>query len=180
MSTYVDLPDQVLIDYQHACCEGTGQQLVLLWTNPDLKFKHVLRRATLLKLDEILLKIKYPREISRRQRSLFFLSYFKSNEFRSLLFYALIYAFNDILPAAHYEHFLLYVAFIRLLTQKKLNPIDIENAQHLIDKFSELFYDLYGLRYMTYNLHVHRHLPSQCEKFGPLHLNSCFPFEGRI
>ncbi len=31
---------------------------------------------------------------------------------------------------------------------------------------------------MTYKLHAHLHLPEQCNKFGPLHRLSSFPFEG--
>jgi hypothetical protein len=56
--------------------------------------------------------------MGRAQRELTYLSYFKANEFRNLLYYALIYVLKDIMPVDIYEHFVLYVIFIRILTKK--------------------------------------------------------------
>ena len=40
--------------------------------------------------------------------------------------------------------------------------------------------NLYGLEYVSYNLHAHIYLPDQASLFGPINKVSSFSFEGNI
>jgi hypothetical protein len=82
------------------------------------------------------------------------------------------------MPPHIYNHILLYIVFLRILTQDFISENDIEEAQELIVLFSKDFELLYGVEKVTFNLHGHLHLASQVKMFGPLNKISAFPFEG--
>ena len=87
--------------------------------------------------------------------------------------------FYDVLPIQYFQHALIYITFIRILTQSRLAKQDIVNAQELINAFNQKFKTLYGEEYLTYKLHTHLHLPAQVFQYGPLHEISAFPFESK-
>lgn len=174
------MPDQVLLDILHIGHKGTLQSLLSLWTHSsNSDYQYYLNKPALRLLNQKLLLIKYPSEIKRAQRELTYLSYFKANEFRNLIYYTLIYVLKDIMIEDIYEHFVLYVIFIRILTKNKLNDSDFELSQLLIEEFVKNFDSIYGSKNMQPNLHAHLHLSEQCSiKFGPLDKMSGHPFEG--
>lgn len=127
-------------------------------------------------MENRLKEIKYPLEFPRSQRSLNDLKTFKANEFRNLL-YLIPILFYDVLPSLFYQHALIYVTFIRTLTQPNLSKQDILYSQNLISAFSLKFKTLYGEELLTYKLHTHIHFPAQAYYYGPLNEISAFPFE---
>ena len=70
-----------------------------------------------------------------------------------------------------------YVVFIRKLCQENITYDDIEYAQELIDEFHVEYELLYGVSFMSSNLHGHLHLPKQVFDYGPLNKTSCYIFE---
>lgn len=125
-----------------------------------------------------MLNIKFPSEFPRTQRSLKEIEKFKANEFRNLVFYSLVYVLKSYLKPEFYNHFLLYVVFLRILTQDSILPAEIEYSKDLIHLFMMNFKELYMEEHMSFNLHAHLHLPDQVALFGPLNKISCFSFEG--
>jgi hypothetical protein len=123
-------------------------------------------------------KIKFPSEFPRTQRSIENFNIYKANEYRNLLFYSLINILKPFLPHEYYQDFLLYVLFMRILTQDEITNYDIEFAKNLIDEFLSEFEELYKEDNLSFNLHAHMHPPSQVAMFGPLHKVSCLSFEG--
>ena len=77
-----------------------------------------------------------------------------------------------------YNHLLLFIVFLRILTKNCIRESDIEDARELIVLFCKDFELLYGHEKVTFNLHAHLHLPGQVRSFGPLNKISAFPFEG--
>lgn len=116
--------------------------------------------------------------MGRAQRELTHFGYFKATELRNLIYYALVYVLKDSMLSKIYEHFLLYVLFIRLLTKQNISDQDFKIAELLIEEFVKNFATIYGSTNMTFNLHSHLHLVEQCKRFGPLNKISGFPFEG--
>jgi hypothetical protein len=125
-----------------------------------------------------LLKIKYPSEFPRTQRSIKDISVFKANEYRNLIFYSFIYVLKPCLKTKYYNHLLIYALFLRILTQDSISDSDIEYSRMLIDQFMRIFVNSYHEKHLSFNLHAHVHLPNQVELFGPLNKISCFSFEG--
>ena len=79
----------------------------------------------------------------------------------------------------YYDHLLLYILFVRVLTKASLSNRDIILANEIIFKFVQNFEIFYGLKNMSSNLHSHLHLPSKCARLGPLNTLNCFCFEGK-
>jgi hypothetical protein len=156
-----------------------SDSLVSLWTdskNSDYQF--YLNKQAFRLINRLLLKIKYTTEMKRAQRELTHFAYFKATELRNLIYYALVYVLKDSMLSKIYEHFLLYVLFIRLLTKQNISDQDFKIAELLIEEFVKNFATIYGSTNMTFNLHSHLHLVEQCKRFGPLNKISGFPFEG--
>ena len=129
-------------------------------------------------IDKLLLKIQYPSESPKNQRSLINYNLFKANECRNSIYYCLIFVFKDCMDISYYEHLINYILFIRILTQDFLDNDDIINSKLLINQFVNDFNRLYGTTNLSFNLHSHLHLPDQMKMYGPLNKLSCFPFEG--
>lgn len=161
----------------HASLEGPLKQLLNLWFNTK-NHKKPFYLKSLMEIDNVLMKIKYPSEFPRSQRSLEYFHIFKANELRNLVFYALIYVLKPKMSQKYFDHLVLFILFIRTLTKNMISDHDIKLSEFYIQKFVQDFEELYGIDNMTYNLHSHLHLPRQCLNFGPLNKLSSFAFEG--
>lgn len=122
--------------------------------------------------------IKYPTEFPRTQRSINEINHYKANEYKIFLFYWAYFSLKSLLPEIYFKHLTAYILFIRILTQKNLEPNDFRDAYVLINYFISKFSELYGEDKLNYKLHAHMHLISQCNRVGPLTQISSFPFEG--
>lgn len=63
-----------------------------------------------------------------------------------------------------------------MLNQKSISEGDIQKAKSLLTQFVVDF-ELYGIRNMSYNLHLLLHLDSVVEALGPAYVTSCFRLE---
>jgi hypothetical protein len=151
------LPDQVLVDYMHASLEGTLKQLLNLWFDTKNHNKPFYLK-NYIDIDIVLMKIQFPSEFPRSQRSLEYFHMFKANELRNLVFYSLIYVLKPKMSQKYFDHLVLYILFIRTLTKNMINEHDIKLSEFYIQKFVQDFEELYGIDNMTYNLHSHLHL----------------------
>jgi len=123
-------------------------------------------------------QIKFPSEFSNNQNLLSQRSNFKASDYRNFIYYVGAPILYGILKPKYYNHFLLYVTAIRILTQDCLEANEISQAAILMNHFVRMFSALYGQENMTFNLHAHTHLAAQASMYGPLHKLTCFAFEG--
>lgn len=63
---------------------------------------------------------------------------------------------------------------------KPVSEQNIRDAFVLLEHWIVRYKTIYGLKYMTNNVHQHIHLPAQVARFGPLFKNSVFHFEGSL
>lgn len=103
--------------------------------------------------------------------------HFKANEWRTLAFYVIVPALNDLLKSKYLNNLIKYVLFLRILCDNKISQDDLDNATKIMDLFITEFQELYSSDNMKFNIHSHLHLVSQVKRFGPLNKCSCFPFE---
>ena len=183
ISKYIDIPEQVALDFMHLTCLGTVKKLFDLWLfqykNKDNELNdYYFSQQDKELMDSILLNVKYPSEISRSQRSIKDIKTFKANEFRNLIFYTAVPSLKSIMNTNYYTHFVSFVTAIRLLTQEDINKEDLEDAYTLIEYFLKKFEAIYGDEHLDYKLHAHSHLAAQCIRFGPLNSIACFSLEG--
>ena len=127
-----------------------------------------------------ILKVKFPSELPRSQRSINDLHRYKANELKNILFYQAPLLCENLMAGIEYiEHFFAYITSMRLMNQKKIERQDLSDADCLIEFFVKSYEKYYGKENLTYNLHAHLHLPSQVANHGSLFYTSCFPFEGK-
>ena len=73
------------------CLEGTFEQLLTLRFDSNNSKEFFYTSSRLKKIDLLHLKIKYPKEVKRKPRSLNDILQYKANEFKSLLINGIIY-----------------------------------------------------------------------------------------
>jgi hypothetical protein len=107
------------------------------------------------------------------------LAFWKATELRLFLLYACIVVFPDILPKPFYDNFLnLCLAMRILLSENQIS--NVENARAMLKRFVNSSIKLYGLSFLSYNVHSLVHLPDDYIKSGPLDNVSCFCFESYL
>ena len=183
ISKYIKIPDNIYLDPMHLIYIGTQLKLLTMWCTEFKNFQNEINSFYLgpkkrSKIDEIILKLDYPNEISRNQRSINDLKNFKANEFRNLMFYYGPTVFKEVMKKSYFMHYATYATSIRLMVQKKISKEDLNDAFILMNYFIKRFSQIYGAENMDYKLHAHSHLPLQVLSYGPLNLLSCFSFEG--
>ncbi|KAK3925530.1 ADP,ATP carrier protein 1 [Frankliniella fusca] len=105
------------------------------------------------------------------------LVYWKASLYRNFLLYFSLPTLNGLMKDVYFHHFVLFVDAISLLNGSSVSEIDILKADGLLQQFCEEFEKLYGVRNMTFNLHLLRHIPECVRRLGPLWAFNCFLFE---
>lgn len=165
------------IDYMHAVLLGVVRQLLDIWFNSSgfrEKFYIGLRRHA---VDERLLRIKPPSNISRKPRSIEERNIWKANELRNWLLYYGIPCLIDILPIKYLNHFALLSDSIYSLLNTQQSTTTVSIASQNLQKFVKDFEYFYGPSSMTYNVHLMGHISKCVLDCGPLWCYSNFCFE---
>ena len=84
---------------------------------------------------------------------------------------------KDVLPAAHFRCWLLFVRACSILSQRILSISDVDTADMLLETFCKTVEQLYGKEKCTPNMHLHLHLKQCLIDFGPSHAFWCYSFE---
>ena len=174
---FFDMVNSFIPDYMHAVLLGVVRAVVNLMFDTSSHDSPYYLLGYVGEIDEELLSMTPPKEITRSPRSLQDRAYWKANEWRAfLLFYSPI-LFQSRLPAKYYHHWLLLVNGISRLLSSNISPQMIIEAQLCLTKFVVGFPELYGLQNCSYNVHLLTHLPDTVRKWGPLWATSAFVFE---
>ena len=180
LSDMTNLPESEIVDPVHLIYEGTFKALGQMWFSS----KHSTMPYYLGKMEHqnkinaLLKNVKYPTDFPRLQREIQKFDIYQANEYKNFLLHVSLYIFENLLPKDYYDHLLIYVLFVRLLSKPAISVQDVANASLLINKFVSEFEHLYGKENMSFNLHCHLHLPRQVFKFGGLDKLNVFPLEG--
>ena len=178
LSDLITLPRACILEYMYLSFEGTVKFMLDIWLNTNNHDLNFYLRNSIIRIEELLSKIKFTSSFSRTQRSLYFYNTFKASEYRNLAFYSLIYILKGSMNEIYYEHMLKYFLFLRILNKDLIGNAEIEFSQTLINEFVQDFENLYGTLNLKYNLHAHLHLPNQVADFGSLYKYSSFSGEG--
>ena len=179
-SKFVKFPMGEIIDPVHLIYEGTFKSLLQEWfhSSNNAQGFYLGSVQTQYLINNLIKEVKFPSDYPRLQRQIQKSSYFTANENKHFMLNVAIYIFEELLPEKYFDHFCLYVSFVRLLTKPMISNKDIQNASELVNEFVRTFASLYGDEKMTHNLHLHLHLPMQVFRFGSLDMVNVFPLEG--
>lgn len=174
-----DLVQQLPVDYMHNCLLGVTKALIGLWTDSSnhLNRFYIGSRAKKLKFNKQFEKIRSYSEISRQPRNVMNVAKLKANEYKNWLLYYSIPCLRNLLPPLYLDHFLIFRSAISKLLQKNINTNELVAIDLDLKKFVRQFESLYGLKNMTFNVHLLTHIVDNVRNFGPLWCQSMFTFE---
>lgn len=174
----VDLVTVFPIDYMHCVLLGVMRQMLHCLIKVR-KRPFSLKSNAVIAINENLRALRkcMPREFARKQRTFDDIEHWKATEFRMFLSYTGIAAFKGILPDKYYNHFMLLVCSMRILTHKKDCLHNRECANQLLQDFVETFGTLYGEEHISYNVHSLLHIAEDVKIFGHIDGYSAFKFE---
>ncbi|XP_024878933.1 uncharacterized protein LOC112459164 isoform X2 [Temnothorax curvispinosus] len=139
---------------------------------------HLIDLAISHKLE--MLKDSCPSDFNRPPRSFQDFTYMKGTEYRRLLLYDGVLVFRDYLDENVYKLFLLLHSAIYILR----SPVFVRNlcgyADQLLRTFINHSADVFGKRFVVYNVHSMCHLSKECEEHGALDTFSAYPFENKL
>lgn len=164
-------------DYLHSVCEGVIRLLVgAMFASKNHKKSWYLG---LLKndFDKVLLNLKPPSEITRCPQSIEVRKKWKGSEWRNFLLYYSLICFKKFMDKEHYEHWFLFVYSIQIFLKEKITAAQHSAASTAIRLFVLRIESLYGIQFMTFNVHILLHIPKSVHNFGALWAWSTFPFE---
>jgi hypothetical protein len=172
-----DVINGMAVDYMHNCLLGVMTLLLELWFNSNFHQQPFYIGMFIGNVNNRLLNIKPPNEMSRAPRSVLDRCYWKANDMRNfLLFYGIPCLFN-ILKTEYFDHFGLFSSAVFILLQTEISSNDLCKAQGMLDIFVRQFETFYGPINVTYNVHLLTHLSDCVSHCGPLWAHSTFHFE---
>lgn len=177
----IDMIEQFPVgDSLHLLHLGVMKRLLFGWRdgsfrNADTKWP----AKTTFAVSDYLFECKMPAEFHRAVRGLDCLSHWKGTELRTFLHYIGIVVLKDNLQYEVYEHFLLLFCAVTICSSKRYFQY-LNVARLMIDQYVEVFMEIFGVGYVTSNVHNLTHLVDEVEHYGELESFSAYPFESML
>lgn len=173
----IDMVLHFALDYMHLVCLGVMKRLIQLWVKGP---KDLRLRADLIKRasdDLVATGHSISSEFARLARELAVIDKWKATECRQFLLYTGPVILKSILTDDYYTHFLALSVAIRILSDSYLNDNFNDYADSLLRWFVTQYKVLYGIGYISHNVHNLVHLADEAKRFGCLDQFNCFKFE---
>lgn len=87
------------------------------------------------------------------------------------------YSLVGVLPNKFITHFQILSSSIYALLQENISHEQISSAESNLNKFADMYEELYGKKNVTMNIHLLRHIANAVRNLGPLWAQSTFGFE---
>lgn len=163
----IDMVKQFVVgDRLHLLHLGNMKKLLTGWISGDLGYDTKWSALEMFKINEIMKKIKFPKEFKRKVRGINEISHWKGSEYGSFLHYLSITVLKDSLPLEYYQHFLLFFCAITICSSK-----------FLLNTYIESFITMYGEQFIVSNVHNLTHIVDEVREFGELSTFDTYPFE---
>lgn len=170
------IEDVVVSDPLHLLELGVTKRLLNGWRTGDLGYKSKWSAAQIMSFSELLVKVKLPSEIHRGVRSLDLIAHWKGLEYRNFLNYIGVVLLKDFLPKKFYEPYLLLFSAVTICSVDAYKCyLDVAHCMFL--NFIKRYRTLYGLEFITSNVHNLEHVVEEVRRFGNLSTLSAYSFE---
>lgn len=172
------LVSNVSFEYMHLVLLEVTKKLIIAWLEGKYAVSKLSgRQINIISTRLISSSVYCPREFSRRCRDIVEYKTYKATEFRTFLIYTGPSVLCNVVTQNVYIHFLLLSCGIRILMSDISSDEDILFAEKALRKFVILSENLYGIEFMSYNLHGLLHLANDVKLLGKLDSFSAFDFE---
>ena len=129
--------------------------------------------------DSILLEQKLPSVFHRNVRSIVkYHKHFKASEIVVFLLYTSRLTKYLFTSDVYYKHHLLLVDALHRILQMSHSIVELDAIHRQLISYVIEFQHIYGIKYVTLNIHMLTHLVMCVKMHGPLVGYSTFPFEG--
>ena len=172
--TFFNIVWNFCIDYMHAFLLGLTKQIKNRWAS-DYFSKEQLN-----KINKRMTNIKLCRDIRRGIRSLDYSRKYKATEWRTWMLMVSLPVLRDILPEDELKSWALVVDGMYTLLSTAITNTQLERIDYNFVKFIGESEMLYGIGFITFNLHSVAHCIDSVKHSGPLWATSAFPFENGI
>lgn len=180
LSLHIDMIEQFPVgDCLHLLHLGMTKRLLFGWRDGKFRRKREQtkwRASTTQQVSDFLLSCKMPVEFQRKVRGLDDLANWKGTEYRMFLHYIGIVVLKDHLTPEAYVHFLLLFCGVTICSSKRYFHL-LGLARTMFNIYIDLFKNIYGVEYVTSNVHNLSHLVDEVERYGELHTFSAYAFE---
>lgn len=170
---YIDTIYSFLLDYMHLVCLGVMKKLLFIWLgilkNSLLSVRIQSKNVIMISNHLLSLKQFITYDFSRYPSALSEVARWKATEYRLFLLYTGPVVLQYILNDECYSHFIcLHICFRILLDPHILNNELIDFCEKVLTYFVEKFGKLYGVQFISHNVHGLLHIVDDFKKYGPL------------
>ncbi|XP_034239130.1 uncharacterized protein LOC117644054 [Thrips palmi] len=176
--THSSFIQSVSIDSMHALAIGVTKQLLRLWFDSKYKDKPFSLYQHAGRVNAMLTNLQLPHFVQRLPEDVTKLAFWKASLARNFLFYIAPVIMRSVMKPEYFENFLLLVNGSSLLHKSSLSDADLDLSDERLNSFCKGFEHLYGVRYMSSNIHSLLHLSETVRETGNLCLTNCFDLEG--
>jgi len=171
---YFDAPRMLIVDPMHNLFLGSAKYVLQnIWIE-----RNIITNRQFNEIQDCVDKIIVPTGIGRipyKINSGF--SCFTADQWKNWTLYYSLLVLHDILDSEHLECWRHFVLACRILCHKILTTRELQLADALIMQFCKRTEQIYGKEVITPNMHMHAHLRSCIEDYGPLHSFWLYAFE---
>lgn len=178
----INMVNDFPLDYLHQILLGVMKKILLFWLRGNVNYKTKLSAndQKLVSARLIAAGQNLPKEFSRSVRPLDVIAFWKATEYRTFLLYTGVIALKSTLTPDVYCNFLmLHCAMTICLSNHHLSQY-LHIAEKCFVRFVEQYISLYGVEYVSFNIHNVLHIIDDVKKNGSLDNASAFPFESEL
>lgn len=175
----IDMISQIPLDYMHLFCLGS-RRLLQFYVRGKKGVR--LSNTAIDSIDKHLLDTRkfIIKEFARLPRSLLYVDSWKATEVRLFVLYLGLVLLKPFLSEDYYNHFLSLSIAIRILADPERCLVLNDFAHSLITWFISQYGNMFGLEYLSHNVHNLEHLANDVKTLGCLDAFSCFKFENHM
>ncbi|XP_024868247.1 uncharacterized protein LOC112452339, partial [Temnothorax curvispinosus] len=175
----IDMILQIPLDYMHLFGLGTSR-LLQFYVRGRKNVR--LPSAAIDSIDKHLIDSrKYIiKEFARMPRNLSYVDSWKATEVRLFVLYLGLVLLKPFVSQDYYNHFLSLSIAIRILADPEQCLVLNDFAHSLIIWFISQYRNIFGLEYLSHNVHNLQHLANDVKTLGCLDTFSCFKFKNHM
>lgn len=172
-----DISQCFAYDYMHSCLLGVTKMFLDAWLDTTNHEEVWYLGRQIDAIDQILLNIEPPIEITRTPRSLHERAHWKAHEYKAFLLYYSFPCIISYMPEAVSKHWTYLIYAIYTFLKPDFSNEEFAKAERALHKFVAQVGDLYGRKFYRFNVHLLLHIPNSVKNFGALWATSNFPYE---
>lgn len=181
LSNILDLVTRVPFEGLHSVWSGNVKKVLSAIMEGKFGVRKLsVRKQTILDARMEQLQDYCPSDFNRRPNKLTAFNSFKATEFRQFALYTAPSVLKNVLEDDQYQHFLILHVVLRLVVSKETSQEMLLFCKQALKTYVSLCEDIYGLRFLSYNVHCLLHIVDDVFQLGCFESYSAFCYENNM